>query len=59
MHGVSIPDTELAMFRAWSIQDPVSPWEKTRHDRIKAVQGNANPFVDGITPDNSGECSWE
>jgi deoxyribonuclease-1 len=34
------------MFRAWSSDDPPSAWERTRNQRIRAVQGNANPFID-------------
>ena len=58
-HGVIISDEELAMFNEWSANDPVSPWEKTRHDRIAAIQGNVNPFVADKEPNASGSCLWE
>ena len=30
----------------WCREDPVSDWERTRNERVYAVQGNRNPFVD-------------
>lgn len=40
-----ISDKNVKLFEAWSKEDPVSAWECTRNQRIKAVQGNDNPFV--------------
>jgi deoxyribonuclease-1 len=58
-HGVVIkPETE-ALFEAWSKADPVSPWEKKRHDLISEIQKNKNPYVEGIVPNVKGSCSWE
>lgn len=59
IHGVLISDEELIMFHEWSELDPVSEWEKTRHDRIAEIQGIENPFVDGIAPQAAGACEWE
>ncbi len=58
-HGVHIDDETEKMFLKWSKNDPVSPWERLRHDRIKSIQKNINPYVDGIKPDKAGSCSWE
>jgi deoxyribonuclease-1 len=58
-HGVVISPEQEEMFQSWSDSDPVSPWEKRRHDRIAAIQGNSNPYVEGIAPDPAGACSWE
>jgi len=58
-HGVVIDTATEALFFEWSANDPVSPWERTRHDRIAAIQGNGNPYVEGTTPDTVGSCSWE
>lgn len=44
-HGVFIPEEELAMFREWNDADPVSDWEILRDERIEAVQGNSNPWI--------------
>ncbi|CCN85917.1 putative Endonuclease [Vibrio nigripulchritudo SFn27] len=58
-HGVNISDEQRLLFQRWSEADPVSPWESTRNALIKEKQGNSNPFVEGITPDPSGACTWE
>jgi len=44
-HGVVLENGELAMFMEWSLSDPPRDWEFERDDRIKAIQGNGNPFV--------------
>jgi deoxyribonuclease I len=44
-HNVEIPEEELRMFVRWNARDPVSDWELERDKRIKAVQGNSNPWV--------------
>ncbi|WP_318441711.1 endonuclease I family protein [Photobacterium leiognathi] len=33
------------MMQAWDKQDPVTAWECQRNKKIKAIQGNDNPFV--------------
>ena len=58
-HGVLIDKATEALFNSWSTQDPVSPWERIRHDRIAKIQGNINPYVHKIVPDVAGACSWE
>lgn len=58
-HGVYIDEDTENMFQKWSESDPVSPWEKLRHDRIKLIQKNSNPYVEGIEPSDVGSCSWE
>lgn len=58
-HGIVIDADTEAMFERWSQNGPVSPWEKTRHDRIAEIQGNKNPYVDGIIPDRAGSYPWE
>ena len=34
------------MLREWHFNDPPDDWELARNDRIEAVQGNRNPFID-------------
>ena len=58
-HGVLISDDELIMFHEWNDLDPVSEWEKTKHDRILEIQGTANPFVHEVVPHDDGACEWE
>ena len=31
---------------AWSALDPVSDWERSVNDKVAAIQGNRNPFID-------------
>jgi deoxyribonuclease-1 len=58
-HGVVIDSATNALFLHWSAMDPVSPWERERCKRIADIQGNVNPCVEGIQPDEAGNCSWE
>ncbi|MBU1014771.1 MAG: endonuclease [Bacteroidetes bacterium] len=43
-HGI-ISKKNQRLFEVWSAQDPVDAWECERAQRIKAIQGNINPFV--------------
>ncbi|WP_432067276.1 endonuclease I family protein [Streptomyces sp. C10-9-1] len=36
----------LSVLRQWNLQDPPDAFEQTRNDRIFAIQGNRNPFID-------------
>lgn len=58
-HGVQISAAMEAMFKRWSTQDPVSPWEKVAHDRTAAIQMNSNPYVANAVTSAKGSCSWE
>lgn len=33
------------LYRAWNNEDPPDDWERTRNRRIKAIQGQANPYI--------------
>ncbi|MCB9548261.1 MAG: endonuclease [Myxococcales bacterium] len=44
--GTELRPTEEAVARRWAAADPVDDRERLRNDRIEAVQGNRNPFVD-------------
>ena len=59
MHQVYIPDEELDMFKRWSENDPVSPWEQLREKRINKIQGNNNPYVADAAANQKGSCPWE
>ncbi len=39
-------DLEEVILREWNRQDPVDDRERKRNERIEAVQGNRNPFID-------------
>ncbi len=44
--GLDLPDDEEAILRAWEAVDPVDARDQARNDRVEAIQGNRNPFVD-------------
>jgi deoxyribonuclease I len=58
-HGVKIPDDERNMLIRWTRDDPVSPWEKRREQRVAAQTGIANQFVHGTRATRRGACPWE
>ena len=37
---------KLSVLLQWHAQDPVSVWEQQRNEKIEAIQGNRNPFID-------------
>lgn len=43
-HGF-MTQSQIAMYVAWSRQDPPDAWECERHRRIQRIQGRANPYV--------------
>ncbi len=47
-HGLQLVEGELPMYMAWSASDPPDAAEFTRNDRIRAAQGNGNPFVEAF-----------
>ena len=44
--GKAIDDHEEAALRGWMRGDPVDADERARNDRVEAIQGNRNPFID-------------
>lgn len=44
--GKAIGDHEEATLRRWIRDDPVDGEERARNDRVEAIQGNRNPFID-------------
>lgn len=46
VYGYEIPPWEEEFLRRWHVQDPVDAQELERNNRVEAVQGNRNPFVD-------------
>jgi deoxyribonuclease-1 len=47
-YQLPISDKQRKLFDVWAKEDPVDEWERERNRRIKAVQGNGNPFVEGV-----------
>ncbi|MEO5340515.1 MAG: endonuclease [Magnetococcus sp. MYC-9] len=45
-YRLPISDKQRKLFEAWAKTDPVDAWERERNKRIKALQGNGNPFVE-------------
>lgn len=46
-YDVPISKERKAMLLFWDKADPIDTWERQRNERIKAIQGNGNPFVEG------------
>lgn len=44
-YGVALSAERRAMFLEWHRSDPPDAWERLRDARIKAAQGNSNPYV--------------
>lgn len=45
-HGLVLSDEQITLFIDWAVNDPPDPFEVERNQRIKALQGNGNPFVE-------------
>ncbi|NCB38422.1 MAG: hypothetical protein EOM80_06585 [Erysipelotrichia bacterium] len=41
-----IAPSEEEVLRKWHQEDPVDVHEKSRNERVEAIQGNRNPFID-------------
>jgi hypothetical protein len=46
LYGMKIDDRQEQTLREWSDTHPVESYEIERAEKIKAVQGNRNPFID-------------
>jgi len=44
-YGIRISKKQRQLFTAWSKQDPVDDWERKRNEKINAIQGNRNGFI--------------
>ncbi|MZG54540.1 MAG: hypothetical protein F3743_08800 [Nitrospinae bacterium] len=45
-YKISLREDQEDMLRKWHFEDPPDDWEEIRNDRIEAIQGNRNPFID-------------
>ncbi|WP_445620643.1 endonuclease [Kushneria sp. Sum13] len=45
-YGTSISSQQQRLFEAWAKADPVDDWERLRNQRITAIQGSGNPYVE-------------
>jgi len=45
-YKVRLSKQQTKMLQAWNKQDPVSQWERIRNQRIAAIQGSRNPFIE-------------
>lgn len=45
-YKIPIPEKREDSLREWHFSDPPDDWELQRNDRIEAIQGNRNPFID-------------
>ena len=41
-----LTDYAVKLFTKWHHDDPVSDWEISLNDKVSAIQGNRNPFID-------------
>lgn len=46
-YGVPLRTEHYRTLRRWHAEDPPSAFERRRNERIEALQGNRNPFIDG------------
>ena len=44
-YGFRLSDQDRKLYEAWNRQDPPDSFERERNRRIRALQGNANPFI--------------
>ena len=49
-HGLELTDEQINMFINWTVNDPPDAFEFERNNRVKALQGNGNPFVELFEP---------
>ena len=45
-YGFRLSDQDRQLFTAWNKMDPPDSWEKTRNQRIKAIQDRGNTFIE-------------
>lgn len=58
-YDLEINEIYMNNYRKWDKKDPVSLAEKSRHDKIVALQDEPNPYIDGVTATSAGSCPWE
>lgn len=46
-HEILFTNSEIEMFKEWAKKDPVSESEKQINEKIKEIQGDSNPYIDG------------
>lgn len=44
-YRLGLPKSEKIIYETWHKQYPASEWEKERNQLIKAIQGDANPYI--------------
>ncbi|MCG7598420.1 endonuclease [Halomonas sp. McH1-25] len=45
-YGIDISSQQQRQFEAWATADPVDSWEFLRNQRIAAIQGSGNPYIE-------------
>lgn len=46
-YGFKLSKQDLQLYKAWNNRFPTSQWECEKNRRVKAIQGNSNPFITG------------
>ncbi len=44
-YHLPLSQEELIQYQNWHQEYPVSEWERVRNEKIKAIQGNGNPYI--------------
>ncbi len=44
-YGVTLSSSQTKLYAAWNKQDPIDEWERTRDEKILAVQGHSNHYI--------------
>jgi deoxyribonuclease I len=45
-HGIRLRDDDRRLYLRWHRENPPDGWERLRNARIRALQGNGNPYVE-------------
>ena len=45
-YKITLSDQQTRLLETWAKSDPVDAWERQRNERVRTIQGNANPHVE-------------
>lgn len=55
-YGFPVESTMMAQLKIWNKQDKPTKGERRRNDKIEAIQGTRNPFIDDLTLADALQC---
>lgn len=47
-YDIDLSDAQRKMFEVWNKEHPVTAWELEKNRRVKAIQGNSNPYIQNL-----------